>query len=57
MSRIWFLPHWQFQDFNLTEGEHERLYKALQSRDPAGASAAMKDHIASLRKRITRAND
>ena len=55
MSRIWFLPHWQFQDFNMTEGEHERLFSALCSRDAAGASTAMTGHIESLKRRITRA--
>jgi DNA-binding GntR family transcriptional regulator len=57
MSRIWFLPHWQFQDFNMTEGEHERLYEAIRKRDGRAASAAMTEHIESLKRRIIQARN
>jgi DNA-binding GntR family transcriptional regulator len=55
MSRMWFLPHWQFHDFGMTETEHERLFDALKSRDGVAASAAMSEHIASLKRRIMEA--
>jgi DNA-binding GntR family transcriptional regulator len=55
MSRMWFLPHWQFHDFGMTETEHERLFDALKSRNGAAASAAMTDHIESLKRRIMQA--
>jgi DNA-binding GntR family transcriptional regulator len=52
MSRIWFLPHWQTADFGRTGAEHDGLVAALERRDPEAASAAMREHIESLRKRI-----
>ncbi len=55
MSRIWFLPHWQFHDFGLTGSEHGALFEAIEKRDAEGASAAMKEHVDSLRRRIMEA--
>jgi DNA-binding GntR family transcriptional regulator len=52
MSRIWFLPHWQFHDFGLTGSEHEALFNAIEARQPAAAEQAMKEHVESLRRRI-----
>ena len=52
MSRIWFLPHWQFHDFGLTGSEHEDVLSAIENRDPDGARKAMKEHLDSLRARI-----
>jgi DNA-binding GntR family transcriptional regulator len=48
LFRIWFFLHWQFQDFNLTEGEYELLYAALKNRDAKAAGLATAEHIESL---------
>ena len=52
MSRLWFMPHWQFDDYDLTSAEHRSILAALEKHDSIGASEAMKAHIESLRKRI-----
>lgn len=52
MSRLWFLPHWQSLDFDMTGSEHEAIMNALKRRAPAEASKAAQHHIDSLRKRI-----
>lgn len=52
MSRMWFMPHWQFTDYDLTSAEHGALLAALERRDAVAAGEAMKTHIESLRKRI-----
>ena len=52
MSRLWFMPHWQFSDYDLTSTEHHQLLKAFEKRDSGAAAEAMKGHIESLRKRI-----
>lgn len=52
MSRLWFMPHWQFSDYDMTSSEHQKLLKAFEKHDASGAAAAMKGHIESLRKRI-----
>ncbi len=52
MSRMWFMPHWQFADYDLTSAEHGALLAALERRDAAAAGEAMRHHIESLRKRI-----
>jgi GntR family transcriptional regulator, rspAB operon transcriptional repressor len=56
MSRIWFLPHWQSHDFGTTGNEHDALLRAIKARDGKAASAAMKLHLESLRKRILSSN-
>lgn len=56
MSRIWFLPHWQSHDFGTTADEHEALLRAIKARDGKGASAAMRAHLESLKKRILSGN-
>jgi GntR family transcriptional regulator, rspAB operon transcriptional repressor len=56
MSRIWFLPHWQSHDFGTTGDEHEALLRAIKARDGKAASAAMKAHLDSLKKRILSGN-
>ncbi|TPN85667.1 GntR family transcriptional regulator [Mesorhizobium sp. CU2] len=55
MSRIWFLPLWQFHDFKLTGNEHGSLLAAIVNRDPKAAAEAMSAHIESLRRRIMEA--
>ncbi len=52
MSRIWFMPHWQFHDFDLTSNEHGRIVAAVEMRDPTAAASNMREHIESLRRRI-----
>jgi DNA-binding GntR family transcriptional regulator len=52
MSRLWFMPHWRFDDYDLTSAEHRAILKALEDRDSETASESMKAHIESLRKRI-----
>lgn len=52
MSRIWFLPLWEFHDFSKTAREHDTVLDAIRARDPEGASQAMATHLASLRQRI-----
>ena len=55
MSRIWFLPLWQFHDFKLTGNEHGNLLAAIVDRNPQAAAQAMSTHIESLRRRIMEA--
>lgn len=55
MSRIWFLPLWQFHDFKLTGNEHGNLLAAIVDRNPKAAAEAMSAHIESLRRRIMEA--
>ena len=52
MSRLWFMPHWQFSDYDMTSTEHHKLLKAFEKHDANAAADAMKGHIESLRKRI-----
>jgi DNA-binding GntR family transcriptional regulator len=52
MSRLWFMPHWQFSDYDMTSSEHHKLLKAVEKHDSGAAAEAMKAHIESLRKRI-----
>ncbi|MBN8992127.1 MAG: GntR family transcriptional regulator [Rhizobiales bacterium] len=52
MSRLWFMPHWQFADYDMTSTEHHELLKAFERHDASAAAEAMKGHIESLRKRI-----
>ena len=52
MSRIWFLPLWQFHDFSLTGNEHESILNAMRERNGEAADDAMARHIESLRQRI-----
>jgi GntR family transcriptional regulator, rspAB operon transcriptional repressor len=52
MSRLWFLPHWQSFDFDITGSEHEAIMRAIESRAPAEASKVAQQHIDSLRRRI-----
>lgn len=52
MSRIWFLPLWQFHDFGLTGDEHASILAAMRERDSKAANDAMARHIESLRQRI-----
>lgn len=52
MSRIWFLPLWQFHDFNVTAREHDDVIAASLARKPKEASLAMVAHLESLRQRI-----
>ncbi|MBD9627080.1 GntR family transcriptional regulator [Ensifer sp. ENS06] len=52
MSRIWFLPLWQFHDFSLTGNEHDSILNTIRERDGNAAKAAMAEHIESLRQRI-----
>ena len=56
MSRIWFLPLWQFNDFSVTGNEHASILDALKRRDAVVASEAMEKHIESLRQRIMAAS-
>ncbi|MBX3567525.1 MAG: GntR family transcriptional regulator [Rhizobiaceae bacterium] len=55
MSRIWFLPLWQFHDFKQTGNEHGNLLAAIVERNPKAAAEAMSAHIESLRRRIMEA--
>lgn len=52
MSRLWFLPHWQSLDYDLTGSEHEAILNAIERRATATASKAAQQHIDSLRRRI-----
>lgn len=52
MSRIWFLPLWQFHDFSVTAREHDEVIRAIRLKDAEGASKAMTAHLESLRQRI-----
>jgi GntR family transcriptional regulator, rspAB operon transcriptional repressor len=52
MSRLWFLPHWQLNDFGETADEHDALVNAICSHQGDAASAAMKNHLVSLKQRI-----
>jgi GntR family transcriptional regulator, rspAB operon transcriptional repressor len=52
MSRIWFLPLWQFHDFNVTAREHDDVIAAIRARKPKEAATAMVAHLESLRQRI-----
>jgi len=56
MSRIWFLPHWQFHDFGQTGREHNALFEAIKKGDGEAAGKAMLEHVESLRRRIMNAN-
>lgn len=56
MSRMWFLPHWQVRDYQVTENEHDELMNALRNRDGKAAADAMRAHIESLRRRILTAS-
>lgn len=42
MSRIWFLPLWQFHDFGLTGDEHASILAAMRERDSKAADDAMR---------------
>ena len=50
MARLWFLPHWQPLDLNITENEHDAI--VLRQRAPESAQKAAQEHINSLRRRI-----
>lgn len=52
MSRLWFLPHWQIDDFGATADEHDALIDAIRMRQPEAASTAMRTHLESLKDRI-----
>lgn len=52
MLRLWFLPHWQVNDFGETANEHDKLIRAICEHRPEAASAAMKTHLESLKHRI-----
>lgn len=52
MSRIWFLPLWQFHDFRVTAREHDDIIGAIRLKNPKAASSAMTAHLESLRQRI-----
>lgn len=41
-------------DAGLSTAEHTRILTAFQARDPAGAAAAMRDHLDQLWQRVTR---
>lgn len=52
MSRLWFLPHWQRDDFGETAHEHDALIAAIREHRSDAASAAMQVHLESLKQRI-----
>lgn len=52
MSRIWFLPHWQFHDFGMTGDEHADILGPIERHDSDAAREAMHAHIESIHRRI-----
>lgn len=53
-ARIWHLQVWQADDLEVTQAEHEAVLDAIARGDKSNAAKAMQQHIASLRRRITR---
>ena len=51
-SRLWFLPHWQVNDFGETASNHDKLIRGIREHQPEAASATMKTHLKSLAHRI-----
>jgi GntR family transcriptional regulator, rspAB operon transcriptional repressor len=56
MTRIWFLPHWQSQDYGMTSDEHDILIRAIKNRSGVAARDAMRKHLESLKMRILSGN-
>lgn len=52
MSRLWFMPHWQGRDFDITGTEHARIVDAIERRDAPQAASAMREHLDSLHRRV-----
>jgi len=53
-TRIWQLRVWQENDLELTQQEHEAILDAILARDGRAAARAMRAHLLSLQRRITR---
>ncbi len=53
-TRIWQLRVWQEDDLELTQREHEAILEAIVKRDSKAAARAMRAHLQSLERRITR---
>ncbi len=50
--RAWYLHLWQTLDTEASDRQHRAVLNAIEARDPQGAAAAMRQHLAALRDKV-----
>jgi DNA-binding GntR family transcriptional regulator len=53
-TRAWYLHLWQTLDTSASDKQHRGILKAIKNRDGEAAAKAMRDHLTSLKDRVTK---
>jgi DNA-binding GntR family transcriptional regulator len=53
-TRAWYLHLWQTLDTSASDKQHRGILKAIRNHDGEAAAKAMRDHLTSLRDRVTK---